>query len=94
MFKMKCNRPLETSEVINESIEGDSIEKKIRKWLTTGENIKADAPILHLPRAEGVRADTDIRTDRFDIAIEASTKSSKARKAKIVEMKPKDNEGA
>ena len=65
---------------------GESIEEMLRRLSANNEGIPDQVPAIYTPRAEGVLPDTDIRTDRFDIAIEASTKfeaSDTARSAEI-----------
>lgn len=59
--KIKCNN----------SYVADSIEVKIKKVVTTNEPIDDSAPIVHTERKDGVRAEYDVRTDRFEIAQEA-----------------------
>lgn len=56
---------------VNQSYEGESIEAKIRRIVDNKEPIRDGAPLLYTERSEGVRAETDIRTDRFDVAIDA-----------------------
>lgn len=58
---------------INKTKQGETIEQMLEK-LGKNEPIKQTAPLLYYDRAEGVRPETDIRTDRFDVAIEASSK--------------------
>lgn len=64
-------RPTQTSIQINKSIEGESIEKKVRRILNNKEPIKDGAPIIYTERKDGVHPETDPRTDRFELAIEA-----------------------
>ena len=67
---------------VNDSTEGETIEMKIERVLNNGEPIEDTAPIIWTERKEGVRPEYDIRTDRFDIAIDAMDKVSKSRVAK------------
>lgn len=46
--------------------------------MTLNEPIKDGAPIIYTKRSEGVRPEHDIRTDRFDIAIDAMDKTAKS----------------
>lgn len=39
-------------------------------------------PLLYTERSEGIRASTNIRTDRFEIAIDATEKVQKSYKAR------------
>ena len=47
------------------------MEAKIRKALDGTENLELGKPALFTRRGEGVRPETDIRTDRWDIAMDA-----------------------
>lgn len=51
--------------------QGESIEEKIRRIGITGEPISAEAPEIYQERKDGVDAGCDIRTDRWDVALEA-----------------------
>jgi len=62
----------------NKSIEGETIEQKLERVVNNKEPIKDGAPVIYTERREGVRASTNIRTDRFEIAIEATDKISKS----------------
>lgn len=70
-----------TSIVRNEAIEGETIETKIERIVNNGEPITDGAPIVYTERKDGVRAETNIRTDRFEIAVEAMDKVSKSHTA-------------
>lgn len=69
----------------NTSVEGESIETKIARILQNNEPITDGAPIIYTDRKDGVLPETDIRTDRFDIAIDAMTIVDKTHKAKRAE---------
>lgn len=76
---------------INNSTEGETIEMKIERILTLKEPIKDGAPIVYTDRKDGVQPAYDIRTDRFEIAIEAMDKVTAATQAKRSEFyKPKE----
>lgn len=55
----------------NESYEAEALEMKIRKALDGTENLELGKPALFTRRGDGVLPETDIRTDRWDIAMEA-----------------------
>jgi len=76
------NAYLPTKLVVNTSVEGETIEQKIERIVSNKEPIKDGAPILYIERKEGVRPSTNIRTDRFEIAIEAQDKIAKSYKAR------------
>lgn len=60
------------SNFLNDSLEkGESIEEKMRRVTTSNEPIENVAPMLYTERKDGVLPETDIRTDRFEIAQEA-----------------------
>lgn len=71
-----------TSIRCNEATEGETIEQKIERVVNNKEPITDGAPIMYTERSEGVLAATNIRTDRFDIAIEAMDTVSKNHAAK------------
>lgn len=67
---------------INTATEGEPIEVKIERIISNKEPIKDGAPNIYTPRGEGIRASTNIRTDRFEIAIEGMDKVAKSYKAR------------
>ena len=67
---------------INTSVEGETIEMKIERITVNREPITDGAPLIYTERKDGVLAGYDIRTDRFDVAIEAMDKVSKTNQAK------------
>ena len=70
--------------------EGERIETKIERVVHNNEPIKDGAPLIYTDRKEGVKASTNIRTDRFDVALDATDKiarSYKARREDKAEMK-------
>lgn len=76
---------LGTSINCNESVEGETIEQKIERVVGNNEPITDGAPIVFTERKDGVKPEYDIRTDRFDIAIEAMDKVTKQEVAKRME---------
>lgn len=79
MYKTaKYNR---TTLIINQSTEGEHIETKIERIVNNKEPITDGAPIIYTERKDGVLPAYDIRTDRFDIAIDAMDIISKSRDA-------------
>jgi len=97
MYKPNAYRP--TRLKVNASVEGETIEQKIERIVNNKEPIKDGAPIIYTPRKEGIRPSTNIRTDRFEIAIEATDKIAKSYKArreenaKKFEENPKKEDG-
>lgn len=78
----KIPRMTETTLEVNESVIGETIETKIERIVNNKEPIKDGAPIIYTQRAEGIRASTNIRTDRFEIAVDAADKVAKSYKAR------------
>lgn len=62
----------------NVSKEGQPLEKRLQKMKEGKERITAEAPILFFDKKDGVRPETNIRADRFDIALEAIEKGQKS----------------
>ena len=81
-----------------ETYEGESIEMKIRRMLKDGEPIKDGAPPIFTERKDGVRPEYNVRTDRWELAAEATnaiTKSVLAKreaKGKVIDL-PKEDGG-
>tara|TARA_S200000501_G_C20818324_1_gene741642 strand:+ start:1380 stop:1736 length:357 start_codon:yes stop_codon:yes gene_type:complete len=87
-----------------EAIEGEPIEHKMERILNNKEPITDGAPEIYTERKDGVGAEYNIRTDRWEIATDAMDKVSanmqakrdakaEARKekkeAKVVKLEPK-----
>lgn len=70
------------AEMKMETFEGESIEAKLERIITSGEGIEATSPIIYTEKKEGVKAEYNIRTDRFDIALDAIDKVQKYEIAK------------
>lgn len=83
---------LETTTIrSNTSYVGETIEDKIKRITNNKEPISDGAPLIYQERKDGVQPEYNIRTDRFEIAIEAMDKVAKAYAAKREERhKPKD----
>lgn len=67
---------------VNEAYVGETIESKVSRILNNGEPIKDGAPRIYTSREDGVRPEYDIRTDRFEVAIDAMDAVSRAHIAK------------
>lgn len=74
--------PTPTSLRVNNTYVGETLEEKIRRIVENKEPIKDNAPLIYTDRSEGVKAQYDVRTDRFEIAVDAMDKVDKANKAK------------
>ena len=63
----------------------------MERVIENNEPITDSAPIVYTERKDGVLPQYDIRTDRFEIAIDAMDKVSKTHVAKRIEMYKKDD---
>ena len=79
MYKYNVAKP--TKLRINQSIEGETIEMKVRRIVDNKEPITDGAPLTYGPKGE-IMAGHNIRTDRFEIAVNATDAISKATIAK------------
>lgn len=82
---IKCAIKSKTLISVNNSIEGETIEMKMERIVNNKEPIRDGAPLIYTDRKNGVQPDYDIRTDRFEYAIDAMDKVSKAKLAKRAE---------
>lgn len=80
MIRLKIN--IKTAIQINKSQAGETLENKVDRIVNNNEPIKDGAPEIFTERAEGVRASTNIRTDRWEVAIDGTDKISKSYKAR------------
>lgn len=62
--------------------EGESIENKVRRVVENKEPITDGAPIIYTEKKDGVLPQFNIRTDKWDIALEAMDKVQANRIAK------------
>lgn len=78
------------------AIEAEMLESKIHRLITGGEDVLGSdsrkAPIIYQERSIGVQAGCNIRTDRFEIAIEAKDKMVRSSIAKREESEKKKAE--
>lgn len=65
-----------------EIYEGESIESKVARVTQNKEPITDTAPIIYTEKKDGVLPAYNIRTERFDVAIDAFDKMEAARIAK------------
>lgn len=68
--------------LVNNGYEGKSIEREVEEITTQNNPIEATSPIIYTERKDGVQPQYDIRTDRFEIAMEAMDKVSGSLRAK------------
>lgn len=74
--------PNPTGFTINESVEGETMETKVERILNNQEPIQDTGPTIYTAREDGVIPEYNIRTDRFDLALDAMDKVSKDKIAK------------
>lgn len=65
-----CNAEILSTEIF----EGERIEDKINRILQSNEPITDGAPIVYTEYKDGVRPEFNLRTDKFELAIEAMDK--------------------
>ena len=70
--------------------EGETIETKVARITQNKEPITDSAPIIFTEKKDGVLPAYNIRTDRFDIALEAMDKIGKSKAKKENAPKPED----
>lgn len=78
----KYNRPNRTKLIVNTSYVGERLEEKIQRILNNKEPISDGAPLIYSERKDGVQPAYNIRTDRWEIAIDAMDKVDKIYTAK------------
>lgn len=67
---------------INNTTDGETIEMKVRRITENNEPITDSAPEIFTEKKDGVLPGYDIRSDRFDIAIDAMDKVTGMKRAK------------
>lgn len=84
--------------------EGEPIEHTIERMISNNEPITEGSELIYTEKADGVRPEFNIKTDRFELATEGKDlieknrkaksegKAVKEKEAKIVELKPKKTE--
>ncbi|AXH74035.1 MAG: hypothetical protein [Microviridae sp.] len=73
---------------------GETIENKVTRLIENKEPIKDGAPIIFTDRAHGVNPAYNIRTDRWEIAVDALTRIEKSKTAKKDELAKSPGEEA
>lgn len=81
--KFTGRKPVNLSIVNIDTLkEGECIETIVKKAVNSVEPITATVPIIYTDRADGISPQYDPRTDRFEIAAEASGKVAESELAK------------
>jgi len=81
--------PIESGLRVNTSVEGESLINEVERMVNNKESIKNTKSLIYTNRSEGVLTAFNIRSDRFDIAIDATDKirkSYQARKDGVIQM--------
>lgn len=66
--------------------QGESIEEMLRRLTANNEPIPANVQEIFTPRENGVIPEYNIRTDRFDLAIDATNKFAASKQAMSAEV--------
>lgn len=77
---MKTVKLKNRSRITIEVSEGESIEKKIERMTDSQEPIGETAPIVYTKKSDGIIPAYDIRTDKWDVALDAMNKVNGKRK--------------
>lgn len=69
---------------VNKGYEGEPLERLIERKINNNEPMDGmdNVPLIYTEKIDGVMPGYDIRTDRWEVAVEASDKVSKGRAAK------------
>lgn len=87
--------PTKTTIDKNDSVEGETIEAKIRRISNNREPITDGAELIYTERRNGVDIATDPRTDKWEVAVEAMEKVYQTKQGIIKEkMKSKEEKEA
>ena len=62
-----------------DTVEGEIIEKKMQRIMDEKSPIDDSAPIIYTEKKNGINPAHDVRTDRFDLALEAMEIETKNR---------------
>lgn len=89
----KTIKPKKTDFNINKAKVGETIEARVRRIMNNKEGIKDGAPLIYTTRDEGIRADMDVRTDRFEHALDAMDAVAKMKAAQREGTKKKPDLG-
>lgn len=79
----KVNVNIGTGYSINQTYEAEGLEMKIRRMMEGKEGIEEAVPLIYTDKKDGVLPGYDIRTDRFEVALNAMDKLRQAEVAKI-----------
>lgn len=63
--------------------EGESIEKTISRAMSENQPIEGGSPLVYTDRKDGVLPEMDIRTDKWDVALNAMDKVNEAKRVEV-----------
>lgn len=96
---MKRSIPTPTLISVNNSYIAESIESKVQRIMNNNEPIKNEVQMIYTSSADGVLPETNIRTDKWELAVESMdkvteqklTKRKEKAEAKVVDFqKPEE----
>lgn len=92
---MYKNRELTTttSLSVNDSVEGETIEQKMERILNNEGGIEDGAPLIYSEREDDVLPEYNPRTDKWDIAIDATSNATEQKLAQRAERLERKREG-
>lgn len=93
MKKKIINRSHNVGYVALETRQGEPIERKCARLTENNEPITDGAPVMYFPKKEGVRPETNIRTDKWEIAQEAMNRVNREKIAKGIQLENMAEEG-
>lgn len=80
---------------INTSTEGETIEEKVFRMVNNKEPIKDGAPLIYTEKKDGVLAGYNIKTDRWEVALDGidaiersktARREAKAEETRVIEL--------
>lgn len=86
MIRYRNNSQIEGKE----GYEGESVEDKVKRITEDKEGISEPTQLIYTSEKDGVLEETDIRTDKWDLAVEALDIANKVKKAQGEDKKKKD----
>jgi len=78
----KTPRYAKTTMTLENTKPGETIEEKVVRLIANKEPIKDGAPIIYTERAHGINPAYNIRTDRWEIAVDAMSRIEGMKAAK------------
>ncbi|AXH76221.1 MAG: hypothetical protein [Microviridae sp.] len=83
----------ETTMHLENKMEGETIEDKVNRLVQNKEPIKDGVPIIFTDRKDGVNQAYNIRTDRWEVAVDAMERLAKSKIAKRDEVAKTGDQG-